>query len=80
MSQAGSFSRDPGTSEENIKNQVCDYISPVRWDPGITMPVSRLTELRFSHVIAFTETARLAWPVISNHFTPLERKIVVFVV
>ena len=41
--RAGLVSRDPGASDKNTKNQVCDYMSPVSRDPGITMPGSRLT-------------------------------------
>ena len=69
--RAGLVSRDPGASDKNTKNQVCDYMSPVSRDPGITMPGSRLTWLGFFHVIAFTGTARLAGPAISNHINPL---------
>ena len=62
--RADSFSQDPSTSEKNTKDQVCR-------DPGIVMPGSRITGLRFFHVIAFTGTARLAGPAISKHLTPL---------
>ena len=62
VSRAGSFSRDPSTSEKNTKNQVCDYMEKIP---------ARLTGLRFFHVIAFTGTARLAGHSISKHFTPL---------
>ena len=68
--RAGSFSRDPGTSEKYTKNQVCDYIMQ-----KISARLSRLTGLRFFHVSAFTGKARLAGPAISNHITPLESKI-----
>ena len=39
--RAGSFSRDPSTSEKNTKNQVCDYMEQIP---------ARLTGLRFFHV------------------------------
>ena len=74
VGRAGSFSRDPGTSEKHTKNQVCDYmdnLSPDSRDPGITMPGSRQTGLRLFHVIAFTGTPRLAGQAISNYTTQL---------
>ena len=67
MSGACLVSQDPGMSGKYTKNQVCNYME--KSQPG--SPRSRLTGLRFFHVIAFTRTAWLAGPAISNHITPL---------
>ena len=66
--RAGSFSRDPGTYTPKIKFVITSWRK-------ISARLSRLTGLRFFHVIAFTGKARLAGPAISNHITPLESKI-----
>lgn len=39
------------------------WTSPVSWDPGITVPGSWLTGLRFFHVIVFARSARLSKPI-----------------
>ena len=57
-----SVCRDLGTfvkRHKHDKNQLRDYMS---WDPGIAVPGSRLTGLRFFHVIAFAGPARLISP------------------
>ena len=61
--RAGSFSPDPGTSEKNTKNQVCDYMEKSQsGSPGSrhrNVGISA-NPSKFFHVIAFTGTARLA--------------------
>ena len=66
MSRAGrltglvSVCRDLGTFIKRNKTQLRDYMttSPVSRDPGIAVPGSRLTGLKFFHVIAFAGSAR----------------------
>ena len=62
MSRAVSVYRDLGTSVKRNKTQLCDYMTtgPVSRDPGIAVPGSRLTGLKFFHVIAF---AGSTWPI-----------------
>ena len=58
MSRAGPFSRAgvslPGSRQQKSTPRLHDNrASPVSRDPGIAVPGSRLTALRFFHVIAF---------------------------
>ena len=72
MSRAGPVSRagvsSPGSqhackTQQKSTSQLHDNrASPVNQDPGIAVPGSGLTELRFCHVIAFAGPARLIKP------------------
>ena len=72
MSRAGPVSRAgvslPGSryvcsTQQNSTSRLHDNrASPVSRDPGMAVPRSRLTGLRFLHVIAFAGPARLVKP------------------
>ena len=72
MSRAGPVSRAgvglPGsrhvcsTQQKSTSRLHDNRASPVSRDPGIAVPGSRLTGLRFLHVIAFAGPARLVKP------------------
>ena len=59
VSPAGVILRDLVTFVKRHKNQHDNRASPFSRDPGIAVPGSRLTGLRFFHVIAFAGPARL---------------------
>ena len=65
VGRAGSFSRDPGTSEKYTNNQVCDYMEKSQFGlPGGDIDFSMQSR-------SPAGTAQLAGPAISNHIIPL---------
>ena len=51
------------THKNQPRNYMSKRASPVSRDPGIAVPGSRLTGLRFFHIIAFAGSTRLIRPI-----------------